>query len=151
RAQVASVLGEEPNVRRPASAQAPHAEALRARYVPVPQRRRSARRPSRRLYRDRYRLPCRPDARQKRDAPDGLRRVWPARRRARDQNGRTSTLPHRKEYRNVSPPAQVAWLLLRLVARTGDDRHRVLPLDAVDLPANLRHVVRRRAAARATD
>ena len=56
-----------------------------------------------------------------------------------------------KNIANVPPPAEVAWLLVRLGPRAGDDRRRVLPLDAVDLPADLRHVVRRRAAARPAD
>ena len=47
---------------------------------------------------------------------------------------------------NVPPAAQVARLLLRLEPRAGHDRRRVRPLDAVDLLADLRHVVRPRAA-----
>ena len=38
---------------------------------------------------------------------------------------------------------------LRLGPRAGDDRRRVLPLDAVDLPADLRHVVRRTSSSAA--
>ena len=56
-----------------------------------------------------------------------------------------------KNIANVSPAAEVARLLVRLGPRAGDDRRRILPLDAVDLSADLRHVVRRRAAARPAD
>ena len=93
----------------------------------------------------------RPDAGQERDAPDGLRRLRPARRRARDQNRHAPAVAHRKEHRHVSPPAEDARLQLRLGPRAGDDRRRILPLDAVDLPGDLRHLVRRRAAARPAD
>jgi hypothetical protein len=53
---------------------------------------------------------------------------------------RTSPLP---------PAAEDARLQLRLGPRAGHDRRRLLPLDAVDLPGAVRHVVRRRAARRA--
>ena len=126
-------------------------EALRARYVPVPQRRRAARRASRRVHGDRHRLPRRADAGPERDAPDGLRRVRPAGRGARDQDGRAPADSDRKEHRQLPPAAEAARLLLRLGPRAGHDRRRILPLDAVDLPADLRHVVRSRAAARPAD
>ena len=60
------------------------------------------------------------------------------------KTGEHPRIAHRKEHRYVPPPAQIARLLLRLVARTGDDGYRIRPLDAVDLPADLRHVVRPR-------
>ena len=44
---------------------------------------------------------------------------------------------------------KIARLQLRLGPRAGDDRRRVLPLDAVDLPADLRHVVRRTSSSAA--
>ncbi len=52
---------------------------------------------------------------------------------------------------NFRRQLKLARLLIRLVPRAGDDGRRILPLDAVDLPADLRHVVRRRAAARPAD
>ena len=81
RAQVATLLGRAPDVRHAAAARA--AEALRARHVPLSQRRRAARRPSRGLHGHRHRLPLRADAGQQRAAPDGLGRLRPAGRAAR--------------------------------------------------------------------
>ena len=67
------------------------------------------------------------------------------------KTGQHPRIADRKEHRQLPPAVEIARLLLRLGARTGHDRCRVLPLDAVDFPPNLRHVVRRRAAARPAD
>ena len=48
------------------------------------------------------------------------------------------------EHRHLPPPDQVARLLLRLGPRDRHDRPRLLPLDPVDLPPALRHLVRPR-------
>ena len=58
---------------------------------------------------------------------------------------------HREEHRQLPPPAEDARLQLRLGPRAGHDRRRLLPLDAVDLPGAVRHLVRRRAAAGPAD
>ena len=71
---------ENQHLRHPPTAQ--RAENLRARHVPLPQRGRPARRPSRRLHGHRHRLPLSADAGPQRDAPDGLGRLRPARRAA---------------------------------------------------------------------
>ena len=97
---MASLLGGASDVRRAADAEAGHEEALRARHVSVPQRRRAARRAPRGLHGDRHRLPGGPHAGQERDAPDGLRRLRPAGRGARDQNGRAPADSDREEHRD---------------------------------------------------
>ena len=80
----------------------PHGrEALRARHVPLSQRRRAARRASGRLHGHRHRLPLRADARPERAAPDGLGRLRPAGRGARQSRParRRASRPKR-----TSPP-----------------------------------------------
>ncbi len=59
------------------------AQALYPRHVPLPQRSRPARRPSRGVHGHRHRLPLQADARIQRPAPDGLGRLRPARRAIR--------------------------------------------------------------------
>ena len=87
--------------------------------------------------RRRRRAPA-PPAWLPRAAADGLRRLRPERRERRDQRGRPSTRDHRPQHR-VDPPADEAHGVGdRLVARGLHGRARVLPLDAVALPAVLR-------------
>lgn len=64
---------------------------------------------------------------------------------------KTGTPPrhHRKKYRHLPPATANAGFQLRLGPRGGHDRSRVLPLDAVDLFADLRYLVRPRAASAA--
>ena len=71
------------------------AEVLRARHVPLPERRGAARRASRGLHRDRHHRALQADARLQRAAPDGLGRVRPARRAICDQDRAASGDHHR--------------------------------------------------------
>ena len=134
RAEVASRLGAEQDLPRhrprPVAAQ-----ALRPRHVPLSQRGRAARRPSRGVHRDRHRLPLQADARVQRPAPDGLGRLRPARRAVRRPDEHPSPDHHPGEHRQLPPPDQVARLLLRLGPRNRHDRPRLLQVDPVDLPA----------------
>ena len=125
----------------------PRRAPLRPGHVPVPVRRRactsatrSATSPptsSRRFHRMRG---------QQRAARDGLRRVRPARRAVRgadrpapahDHRGRTSSIMRAP----AAPPGPGP----RRPPRVRHHRRRLLPLDAVDLPADLQLLVRRRA------
>ena len=54
----------------------------------------------------------------------------------------------RTEHRQLPPPAEDARLQLRLGPRAGHDRRRLLPLDAVDLPGPVRHLVRSAATSK---
>ena len=74
----------------------------------------------------------------RRAAPDGLRRVRPAGRERRDPRGRPPARGDRAQHRGDPPPDEADGLVDRLVARALDARARVLPLDAVDLPAAVR-------------
>ena len=69
-----------------------------------------------------------------RAAPDGLRRVRPARREPRDQDGRAPARLDRRLDRLLPAPVPLLGHLDRLVARVRDPRAALLPLDAVDLP-----------------
>ena len=71
-------------------------------------------------------------------AADGLRRVRPPRGERRDPRGRPPARDHEPQHR-VDPPADEAdGLGDRLVARGLDRGARVLPLDAMAVPALLR-------------
>ncbi len=65
---------------------------------------------------------------------------------ARHQDRHPSPHDHRTEHRQFPPPAQDARLQLRLGPRARHHRSRLLPLDPVDLPRAVRHLVRRRTA-----
>ena len=106
--------------------------------LPVPERRAAHRAPQE--LRDRRRdRPLPPPHRPPGAAPDGLRRVRAAGREQRDQD-RACTRARRPTSR--SPPSSAPFRALghldRLVARDRHPRARVLPLDAVDLPAAVR-------------
>jgi hypothetical protein len=129
---VAALLGRARDVpRRPPPRPA---QALRPRPVPLPVRRRSARRASRGVHRHRHPGAGLAHARLRRAAPDGLGRVRPAGRAARDRDRAASRGDDGEQHRHVQAPAQDARLQLRLVA--GDRHHRsgLRALDAVDLP-----------------
>ena len=138
---MAEILGREPHLRHPPAAQG--TENLCARHVSLPQWGWAPRRPSRRLYGHRHRLPLSADARLQRDAPDGLGRLRPARRATCQADRGPSANDHGEEHRQFPPAIEDARLLLRLAARAGHDRRWILPLDAVHLPGAVRHLVRR--------
>ncbi len=79
-----------------------------------------------------------PPDRSPRPAPDGLRRVRPARREPRDQHGSAPARLHRRLDRLISAPVPPVGHLHRLDARVRHARAAHLPLDPVDLPAPLR-------------
>src|SRR5439155_4457649 len=62
-----------------------------------------------------------------------------------------STHHNAAKHRDVSPADQDARLQLRLGPRSRYNRSRLFQVDAVDLPAAFRHLVRPRTEARATD
>ena len=113
-------------------------EALRAGHVPVPERGRAARRPPARLHRHRRVRPVPAHDRLQRAAPDGLRRVRSAGRAVRGADRPAPAGHHRGEHRQHAPPAArgsaSATTARRGVATTDV---ALLPLDAVDLPADL--------------
>ena len=118
------------------------AEAVRDGHVPVPVRRGPARRPPAGLHRHRQLHPVRPHDRVQRAAPDGLRRLRPAGRAVRGADRHPPAQDHRGERRAL--PGQLRRLGLaydnrRSFATTDVD---VLPLDPVDLPADLQLLVR---------
>ena len=78
------------------------AQGVRARHVPVPVGRRAARRPPRGLHGDRHRRALRAHARLRRAASDGLGRVRPARRAARDQDRHAPARDDAEEHRRPS-------------------------------------------------
>ena len=125
----------------------PH-QALRARHVPVPERRGPPRRAPARLHRHRRVRPLQADDRPQRAPRHGLRRVRPARRAVRGADRPAPARHHRGEHRQHAPPAAGARPRPRPAPRGGHHRRRLLPLDAVDLPADLRLLVRRRGGRR---
>ena len=114
------------------------AEVLRARHVPLPVRRRPARRPPRGLHRDRHHHPLEADAGLQRAAPDGLGRLRPARRALRHQDT-ASTRASRPQQRS---PTSAARSTRSASPTTGTARSTppipTTQVDAVDLPAALR-------------
>ena len=144
-----------PNPTGPADARAPSASptatAVRARHVPVPERRGPPRRPPARLHRHRRLRALQADDRPQRAARDGLRRVRPAGRAVRGADRAAPACHHRGERREHAPPAARARARSRPAPQRRDHRPRVLPLDAVDLPAALRLLVRRGRRPRPSD
>ena len=107
---------------------------LRARDAPVPVGR-AAHGARQELHDGRRRDAVPAPERPSRDAPDGLRRLRPARRERRDQVGPPPGGVDAREHRG-DPPADAAHGLVdRLEPRALDVRAGLLPLDAVDLPA----------------
>ncbi len=75
-------------------------------------------------------------------ASHGLRRVWIAcRRRTRDQDQYATAREHRSQHCQFYEATKNAWLLIRLGSRTGDDRSRILSLDAMDFSSAVRYMV----------
>ena len=112
-------------------------QGLRARDASVPLGRASHRAPEDLLGRRRGRA-LSPPQRLPRAAPDGLRRLRPARREPRDQDRPAPARVHRGVDRGVPAPVPPLGRLDRLDARVRHPRAAHLPLDPVDLPAPVR-------------
>ncbi len=84
-----------------------------------------------------------PDARQERAALPGLRRVRAARRAVRRADRPAPAQDHRGQHRHHGAPAAPPGPGARRPPRHPDHRPRLLPLDPVDLPADLQLLVRR--------
>ena len=138
RGEVASLLASQGHVSHARESRHVEAEVLRARHVPVSERRRAARRPPRGLHRDRHLRALQADARLQRAAPDGLGRVRPAGRAVRDEDRHAPEDHDRAQRRTLPRAAQKLGLLLRLGARGQHHRSRLLQVDAVDLQAAVR-------------
>ena len=110
---------------------------VRARDAPVPVRRAAHRAPEG-LLGGRRRGPLRAPQRQPSPQPDGLRRVRAAGREPRHQDRPASARVHRGGDPRVPAPVPRVGHLDRLDARAQHARSRVLPLDAVALPAPVR-------------
>ena len=100
------------------------AEAVRPGHVPLPLRRRAARRPPAGLHRHRRLRPLPADDRQERAALPGLRRVRPARRAVRRPDRPASSQDHRGQHRHDEAPAAPAGAGPRRPAHHRDDRRR---------------------------
>ena len=74
----------------------------------------------------------------------GIRRVRPARRAVRGADRAAPARHHRREHRHVPRAAARAGARPRPAARRDHHRPELLPLDPVDLPADLQHLVRHR-------
>ncbi len=107
---------------------------------PYPSGSRPARRPPGRLHRHRHHRPLQAHDRPQRAAPDGLRFVRPARRAIRHQDRPAPGAHHRRQHRELPPPAEIAGFRLRLGPRNRHHRSRIRALDAVDLPPALSFV-----------
>ena len=116
-------------------------QILHSRHVSLSLRRGPARRPSGRLHRHRHPRPLQTRAGISCVAPDGLGRVRSARRAIRRENRPASAQYHRGEHRHVQAADSVAWLQLRLVARTRHHRPLLFQVDAMDFPPALQLVV----------
>ncbi len=123
--------------RTPRSGDRRHADLVRPRDAALPVGR-AAHGARQELHDGRRALPPATARRPRRAAPDGLRRVRPAGRERRDPRGRAPARGDRAQHRGDPPPDEAHGLVDRLVARAVDARARVLPLDAVDLPAAVR-------------
>ena len=120
------------------------AQAVRARHVPYPSGVGPARRPPARLHRHRRLRPLPADERPQRGPHDGLRRVRPARRAVRRADRPAPADHHRGQHRHDASPVAPPGDGLRPSPVDRDHRRGLLPLDAVDLPADLQLLVRRR-------
>ncbi len=112
-------------------------EVLRARDAALPERRAAHRSPEELRARRRDRALPPPD-RPARAAPDGLRRVRPARREQRDQDRRPPEGRDRPVDRRLPPLVPPLGDLDRLEPGARYARAVVLPLDPVDLPEAVR-------------
>jgi hypothetical protein len=119
-------------------------EALRPGHVPLSVRDRAARRPPAGLHRHRRLRPLPADVRPQRDPRHGLRRVRPAGGAVRGADRPAPPGDHRGQHRQHAPPAAAPGAGPRPPAVRGHHRRVLLPVDPVDLPADLRVLVRRR-------
>ena len=138
RSEVAGLLGEPCDLSRAGQGRHVEAEILRARHVPLPVRRRPARRASRGLHGVGHRCALQAHARLQRAAPDGLGRVRPAGRAVRRAHGHASAHHDRTQRAAFPRAAEVARLLVRLAARGQHHRSELLQVDAVDRQADVR-------------
>ena len=76
--------------------------------------------------------------RLQRAAPDGLGRLRPAGRELRHQDGRAAARHHRTQHRHLPPADGPDLALLRLEPRDRELQPRLLQVDAVVLPADVR-------------
>lgn len=76
--------------------------------------------------------------RLQRPVPDRLRRIRTARRELRDKDRHPSTHSHRSEHPQFHRSAQARRLRVRLEPRCRYDRHRLLQVDPVDIPQDVR-------------
>ena len=121
------------------------AGAVRARHVPVPERQGTARRAPARLHRHRRVRALPAHERLQRAARDGLRRVRVARPSStRCRPGQHPRVTTEQNIATMKRQLRALGLGARPAPRSGHDRRVVLPLDAVDLPADLQLLVRRR-------
>ena len=118
------------------------AEEVHPRHVPVPQRHRPAHGPPVGLHGYRHVRPLPAHDRPQRAVHDGLRRLRPARRAVRGADrpapGHHHQPEHRQHPRAVAPSGPQP----RPAPQHQHHRPRLLPLDAVDLPAGVQLVVR---------
>ena len=123
-------------------------QVLRDGHVPVPLGRRAARRPPAGLPGHRRHQPVPPHGRRQRAAPDGLRRLRPARRAVRRPDRAAPAGHHRGQHRGDPRAAAPAGRRPRRPPQLRHDRPGLLQVDPVDLPADLRVLVRRARRAR---
>ncbi len=127
------------------------AEDLRARHVPLPERRRAARRAPAGLHRHRRVRPLLAHDRSQRAAHHGVRCVRPPCRAVRGADRPAPAHHHRGERRELPASAPPPGPGPRPPPLHLDDRRHLLPLDAVDLPEDLQQLVRRRGEEGAPD
>ncbi len=96
------------------------------------------------LHRHRRLRPLPADDRPQRHPHHGLRRVRPARRAVRPADQHPPPGHHRAQHRQHAPPAAPPGPGPRPPSGRVHHRRRLLPLDPVDLPADLRLLVRHR-------
>ena len=111
---------------------------------PYPSGRGPARRPPARLHRHRRLRPLPADARRQRAAHDGLRRVRAAGRAVRGPDRPAPAHDHLRATSTSSWRSCAGWVWATTSAAGRHHRPGLLPLDAVDLPADLQLVVRHR-------
>ncbi len=114
------------------------AQVLRAGHVPLPVRRRPARRPLRGLHGHRRPHALEADAGIPRAASDGLGRLRPAGRELRHQARRPPAHHDPAGHRQLQAADRRRRVRLRLDARDRHHRSRVRQMDAVDLPEAVR-------------